>query len=344
MSRKLKLISAFLVLTTALAYIIHRARPWPPLPNSPVPLAELIEKSDLILHARVLKVEATPPIYTGTNRWLQKAAKRFRPDPRDFETAHLQVLQTIKGSAPDRVLADYPTAFTRSPLPETDWATKSMIVFLYWQHGAYHPVAYSYGTRLLKHKHADQILRLTGEFVAMDKITRRLARQRNRSEWFIKLIENPDTRWDGAASCLYDYAKLNQNITNLPPDLFRRLEAVAFRNEPLGPGDEILLNELASVHPRQVAQRVLNYFNAAIIPSEDKQDNFPQPWRCHGAMQLLARVATMPEKFKTDLNNAPYPNLSTAESRKHFINNYLPEIQTRLTQSGLLLEPRLASQ
>ena len=344
MSHKLKLISAFLVVAIAAAILIYRNRPWPPLPNSPVALAELIDKSDLILHAKVLKVENTPPLYTGTNRWLIKAARALRPDQRSFETAHLQVLQTIKGRATDRVLADYPIDFTRAPVPETDWSEKSMIVFLYWQRGAYHPVAYSYGTRLLKRKQAEDILRLSGEFVSMDRLTRRLVRQRARTEWFVKLIENADTRWDGAASALYDYAKHNQTLTNLPPDLLKRIETVAFRNEPLGPGDEILLDQLASLHPRKVAHRILNYFNAAIVPSADKQDNFPQPWRCHGAMQLLARIASMPEQFKTDFNNAPYPNLSTPQARQHFINTYLPEIHTRLIESGASPEARLAAQ
>jgi hypothetical protein len=218
-----------------------------------------------------------------------------------------------------------------------------MIVFLYWQHGAYHPVAYSYGTRLLKHKEADQILLLTGEFVEMDKLTRRVARQRNRAEWFIKLMENPDTRWDGAASCLYACSKQNQTLTNLPPDLFRRMEAVAFRDEPLGPGDDVLLPELAATHPRKVVERILNYFQTAAASPYDYPEKLPQPWRCYGAMQLLAKIADMPKEFIAGLNDAPFPNLSTPSARRDFIQTHLKEIQQRLNQKGLLPEPCVAA-
>jgi hypothetical protein len=44
----------------------------------------------------------------------------------------------------------------------------------------------------------------------------------------------------------------------------------------------------------------------------------------------------MSDSFKNRLDLAPYPNLSTANARHHFIDTYLPEIKQRLKESSLL--------
>src|SRR5215208_6717515 len=150
MSRKVKVsIASFAVAAVGLL-LVQRAREWPALPNSPVALGELIEKSELIVLARVTKVEnPLAPVYASTNRWVRKAIALVGGRDRQFSTAHLEILQSVKGPALDRALVDYPVGFTKAPNVTMNVSSESVVVFLYRQRGAYHPVAYSYGTRVL---------------------------------------------------------------------------------------------------------------------------------------------------------------------------------------------------
>jgi hypothetical protein len=143
-------------------------------------------------------------------------------------------------------------------------------------------------------------------------------------------------RWDGAASWVYANFQPGDAVGKLSADLVKRVEAVAFRDEPLAEGDELLLQELATTQRQKVVRRLLRYFEVAKRPPIEEADALKQPWRCHGAMQLLVRVAEMPEAFKKRLDHAPYPDMSSAKARREFINTYLPEIEKRLKESGLV--------
>ena len=334
MSRKVKaIVGAFVLAVIAGGFILHRARAWPALPNSPVPLGELIDKSDLVVHAKVMKVEsAASRVYSGTNRWVLQAMKVVGAQDRDFVTAHLEVLQGVKGPSVDRVLIDYPIGLATPPAVGTD---KTIVAFAYRQRGAYHPVAYSYGTRVLSRKDGEVLLRRVAELVATEKM-RSSAREKSRAEWLVKLIETPDMRWDGAASWVYSNVKPGDAVKRLSADLVKRVEAVAFRDEPLGEGDELLLQELAATQRQKVVRRLLRYFEVAKRSPINDDDILKQPWRCHGAMQLLVRVAEMPEAFKKRLDRAPYPDMSSSKARREFINAYLLEIEKRLKEVGLV--------
>jgi hypothetical protein len=335
MSRKFKVIAGtiFVVCALAVGLVFYKwAHAWPALPNSPTPLGELIQKSDLIVRAKVTKVEMpAAPLYGSTNKWIQKAVRLFGPEKREFRTAHFEVFQSVKGRAGDRIVVDYPIGLTSSPAPDTDWKSRTVVAFLYKQGGAYYPVAYAYGTRVLRHNEAEQVLRNVGDFLAIDKMGRG-DRENARAEWYVKLIENPETRWDGAASWMNESPRPGEALSKVATNLVRRLEAVAFRDEPLAQGDELLLREFAPSQPRKVVERLLGYFRVA------GNEELEQPWRCHGAMELLARVAGMPEVFREELNKAAYPDFSTVAARRVFIERYLPQIKKRLRDIGILEE------
>jgi hypothetical protein len=314
------------------AMIFSRARAWPALPNSPVALGELIDKSDLIVYAKVTKVEnPLAPFYRGTNRWVRKAIGLVGGQDRQFATAHLDVIQNIKGPAVDRVLVDYPVGFAKYPAITTEANIDGVVAFVYRQRGAYHPVAYSYGTKVLGRREADVLLRRAAELVATEKMSGS-ARERSRAEWFVKLMENPATRWDGAASWLYGSDHAGEALRKFPADLAKRVEAVALRDEPLGDGDDLLLRELAPAHAREVVQRVRNYFRFAT--KRDWDEAMEEPWRCLGAMELLIAITDMPPAFRERFRAAPYPNMSSAGERRNFIQAWLPEIETRLKGVG----------
>jgi hypothetical protein len=338
MSTRVKVTAAALIIliVIAAAILIERARAWPDLPNTPVALGELVDNSDLVFYANVTKID--PPqaaLYSGTNRWVKKFVALVGARDRQFATAHLEILQTVKGPALDRVAVDYPVDLTKVPTPMTSPNATSVLLFVYRQRGAYHPVAYSYGTKILSRKEADMILRQIAELIATEKLGAR-DRQRARAEWCVKLIENPAMRWDGAASWLYRSAKPGESLALLPPDLAARVRAVALRNEPLDEGDDLLLREFAPAHAREVVRRLLNYFQVAIDPS--REGPLEQPWRCFGAMQLLMRIAQMPKPFMDRLDFGPYPDFSNSRARQDFIGAYLPDIQKRLKEAKLVDE------
>src|ERR1041385_8584066 len=120
------------VLIVGSAIVMQRARAWPALPNSPVPLGELIEKSDLIVHAKVVKVEnPIAPLYANTNRWIQKAMKLLNAQERQFATAQFEIIQSIKGPAFDNVRVNYAVGFTKPPALTADSNAQNVVVFLY---------------------------------------------------------------------------------------------------------------------------------------------------------------------------------------------------------------------
>ena len=98
MSRKGKILAAAILAVVSIvagAVILRNAYTWPALPNSPTPLRELIEKSDLIVHAQVVKVEdAGKPAFASTNKWFLKAIKMLGAEEMKFTTAEFEVLQT----------------------------------------------------------------------------------------------------------------------------------------------------------------------------------------------------------------------------------------------------------
>lgn len=336
MSPKLKAVVVFGAMAVVILGAIgfSRARAWPALPNSPVALGELIDKSDLIIYAKVTKVEnPLAPFYRGTNRWVRKAVELVGGRDRQFATAHLDVIQSVKGPAVERVLVDYPVGFAKYPALTTDANVDGVVAFVYRQRGAYHPVAYSYGTKVLGRREADVLLRRAAEFVATEKMSK-ADRERGRAEWFVKLMENPATRWDGAASWLYKNGNAGEALRKLPPDLAKRVEAVALRDEPLGDGDDLLLREFAPAHAREVVRRVQSYFRFAT--KRDCDTPLEEPWRCLGAMELLIAIADMPPEFRERFKAAPYPNMSSAGARRDFIQTYLLEIETRLKGAGLV--------
>jgi hypothetical protein len=331
--RKFKIVAAVALVVIVGLIVFYRSREWPALPNSPVALGELIEKSDLIVQAKVMKVDGPQAaVYAGTNRWIQRVVRAVGGLDRKVATVHLEVMQGVKGPALDRVAADYPVEFARTPTLTKDSSAEGVIVFLYRQRGAYHPVAYSYGTKSLSGKEADIVLRWVGELVAADKMGGR-ERERYRAEWFVRLMENPTMRWDGVASWLSGSGKAGEALSKLPADLAKRVEAVAFRDEPLGGGDEMLLREFAPMHPKPVVRRILSYFSYA--RSWQSESELQEPWRCIGAVELLIRIAAMPKEFKDRFDASPYPDVGTPSARAQFFRAYLPEVEKRLTEAGL---------
>src|SRR5690349_4704942 len=98
-----------------------------------------------------------------------------------------------------------------------DTNTDNVAVFLARKSGAYQPVAFSYGTKILPRKQADHLLRYVAEFVASEKFPN-TERENYRAEWAVRMIENQTMRWDGAASWV-NYEKPGEALKNAPPQL-----------------------------------------------------------------------------------------------------------------------------
>ncbi len=217
----------------------------------------------------------------------------------------------------------------RGRFPRELVADSEVVAFLEGSRGNFRPVAASFGIKRVKGKESDVILKWVSAYVEIEKLSGQ-ERERRRAEWLVRLMENSEFRWDGAAGWINDKAKPGDALRKLPAELVKRVEAVAFRDEPLGAGDELLLRELSETRPQEVIQRLRRYFAAAAAPED--QGKFEEPWRCLGAMTLLSQVAKMPEEFRRALEMAPLPNLSAPKARAEFIDRYLPAIEARLAK------------
>ncbi len=329
MSSKAKAAVVVIAIVAVVAVMIFWARPGPATPNSPVPLRELIEKSDLVVYARVLKIETpSAPLASSTNRWAEKARSLLPKREKPMAIAHLGVMQTVKGRPVEKVIVNVPATVTYPP-PRLDRDSGHVLAFLSRQGGEYRPVAFKYGTKVVSRRQADILLRWISEFVATDKLAQP-ERETERDDWLVRLIEDPEWRWDGAASWM-DLEKPGEAVKKLPPNLAKRIEAVAFREEPLAAGDELLLRELAVARPKEATRRLLSYFQLAAQPGP-----LPQPWRCYGAMELLIQIAGMPATFRNEFVKAPYPDFSSSHARAGFIRTYLPAIEARLKEKALV--------
>src|SRR5437762_13515842 len=103
MSRQFKVIAGAVALASMVALVSFRTRAGPDLANSPAPLRELIEKSDLIVYAKVAKIDQPlAALSSVTNRWAERAIKLFGAWERRFVTVHLEVMQTVKGRPVER--------------------------------------------------------------------------------------------------------------------------------------------------------------------------------------------------------------------------------------------------
>jgi hypothetical protein len=327
-------VAAIVVIAIGFA-ILNYDPPVPPI-NAPVPLRELIEKSDLIVYATIGKVERPSAVTsTVTNKWVQKAMGILDAKRKPSGIAHLTVKQTAKGRPVETALVRFPPS-VNFPDPAKNPKADRAIAFLTGSLGNYRPVALSFGTKVVRREKADTLLRFISEFVAIEKLPRS-EREARRAEWLVRLIEEPSLRWDGAASWIGDNANPGEALKKLSPKLIERVEAVAFRDEPLAFGDDLLLRELAATRPRPVIRRVLRYLElASRKPANDTDAVFEEPWRCLGAVELLIQVAGMPPEFRERFRTASYPNLASSPSRAEFIDTYLPRIKARLKELALV--------
>jgi hypothetical protein len=334
-SWKLKAGFGALAVFALLAFLAVHRQSASPLPNSPVPLRELIDESTTIVFAKVEKVEIPKlPLPGVTNRWVERMKKLLPLREQPIAIGHLQVRQTVKGRATDKALLNVPESM-RARYPRELIEGTEVIAFLMGPPGNFRPVAASYGIKKVRGKESDALLKLISEYVEIEKLSGE-EKERRRAEWLVRLIENSEFRWDGAAGWIGERAKPGDALCKLPAELVKQVEAVAFRDEVLGAGDELLLRELSIARPKEVIERLRRYFAAAtatenlMLPTPDKPGVFKDPWRCLGAMTLLCEVAGMSEEFRRDLEMAPLPNLSTAKARGEFIGRYLPAIESRL--------------
>jgi hypothetical protein len=332
MSRWVKILAGGFFVLILGAFLAVKLRIPPPLPDTPIALRALIEKSDLIVYGRVEDWKAhSSRLASVTNRWAEKIINLMGKPQAPFVTAHLEVAQTLKGGSVDTALVDYPSDMMRSVTTKNTQSDK-VVAFLFRSGGVYYPLTLSYGMKVVDPKQSKALLRFVSEFVEAEKLGH-AEREHFKTEWMVRLMEYPPLRWHGAASWIDDRAKPGEALQKMTPELSKRIEAVAFRDEPLGDGDELLLRELAPARPQQVARRLLRYFEVAV--RSDNQNKLAQPWHCHGAMQLLIQVGGMPAAFKERFEAAPYPDVSWPESRARFVNLYLPEIEARLRETGL---------
>jgi hypothetical protein len=151
-------------------------------PIPPVPLWELLQKSDLVLLAKVVEVDPIAEQEDGTRRW-------------DSAIARLQVVEVWKGEPTDRVEVPYP-ANLLCPAPPRYEKGETVLAFLARsEEGTWATVGLSYGTLYPQTEEVedyraairDASVLMKGETVSLQ----------SRLEWLSAIAARRGTRWHG---------------------------------------------------------------------------------------------------------------------------------------------------
>lgn len=155
-------------------------------PISPVPLWELVEGSETIVYAEILKI-------------TEKPACKSDPEAEEcfFESAvaTLRILETWKGPAAGEIQVPFP-ANLMCPAPPRYIKGEEVVAFLSRDRNRWTTVGLSYGTLYPEGRQEWEDLRaMTGRAVSLQRAGK--VRPEDRLDWLVEAASRPGTRWHG---------------------------------------------------------------------------------------------------------------------------------------------------
>jgi len=256
-------------------------------PIEPVTLRSLIERSDLIVWATV---EAPPQDPNKTKLILSF----FGESP-----ARLRTTSLVKGALPSGLIKVYFDPNLICPAPPRFPPGSNVLAFLYQDQksGELHTVALDYGAKILSSEdakayitHIQAYLTTTQNVVGRDKALRI-------TEWLVKCVEDPVTRWEGAAELAERSAILRQTRQSefaplLTVPQIARLSNVLFRAEYITSGELPLITLFRTRAKAQTIVCIDAYLRKAAQKHTATNgwsaladhDDFPEPWNIFDVM------------------------------------------------------------
>jgi hypothetical protein len=283
-------------------------------PIEPVPLRQLIEKSDLIVLAIV---EPYPR--------QQKNARSPFAEIRGTSPAHLRPIMLLKGkvsealiqvhfqpnlicpSPPEFRVGGKVLAFLKRNTPDEPYRDRQLSLTnpILITNG-FETVGLSYGAKEVSEQEGQaysetikEYLQLTAEHVGEAKL-------RMTTEWLVKCVENRHAGWDAAYELCRRENWRGKKVTNefaphLTESHMARLSNVLFQAEFLTGREWPLIRMFQDTAKSQVFSFLLRYLQRANLlkppmdPVLSHSDSFPSPWLVSDAMHLVADLLASKE-------------------------------------------------
>jgi hypothetical protein len=173
-------LSSKALLAAGLAVVVPAGAHAYPIP--PVPLWGLVEQSETIVVAKVVKVE--------------EPRGKGKDDDMSLAVATLRVLETWKGPAQGEIEVKFPAGLI-CPAPPRYFEGEDVVAFLAGEDGGWGPtVGLSYGTLYPDGREELNDLReMVRRAVALQ--ARRSVQEVDRADWLVEAAIRPGTRWHG---------------------------------------------------------------------------------------------------------------------------------------------------
>jgi len=164
-------------------FVLGLAAPAGAYPIPPSTLWELTEEADLVVLATVVRTEP---------------GQESEKDPFTRDVAVLQVKEVWKGKVGAEVRVSYSSGMI-CPAPPRFEPLLDVVAFLERTRDgkSYHVGSLSYGTLYPEFRDLPAFRSLVKEAMALQASADKSAAARNRTEWLVKAVEEPATRWHG---------------------------------------------------------------------------------------------------------------------------------------------------
>lgn len=253
-------------------------------PIEPVSLRTLIEKSELIIYAKVEPPPARKP-----------RVEAFKASPFGGESpARLRMLSVLKGTSPTGLVNVYFNPNMVCPSPPRFSANSNVLAFLvsFPASNGFRTVGLHYGAKLLSEEDASRYARHIRDYLAFLPEVDPKRKALRITEWLVQCAEDAVTRHEGAEELADGRTMLGKPTRSkfgplLSASQMSRLSNVLFQAKLPTSGELALTPLFKNSAKPQLAQLYLRYLRQAarpFLPQNDlipDRDAFPEPWNVY---------------------------------------------------------------
>jgi hypothetical protein len=307
----------------------------PAFPIQPVTLRQLIENSDLIVFAKVEAAPAKPDKKDVILVW------RHRQSP-----ARLRPISVLKGTAPTGLIEVHFDPNLVCPSPPSFPEGSNVMAFLQRNVGSngFHTVSLSYGAVSVSPEEARAYTSHIEDYLSITREADGEGKSRHVTEWLVKCVEDPVTRWEGAADLcgrqwLSTQRRKSEFADYLTGPQIARLSNVLFNAKFVGSGELALMDIFKTTAKPQLVKFVIRYLRTAAQPAPrgnkvgPDRDDFAEPWNVYDVMVLAAELVDS-EQARAIVKESVRTDFFEASERMSRVRKFLPVLEQAASKAG----------
>lgn len=317
-------------------------------PIEPVSLRTLIERSDLIVHGKVLNVRGD---HTKQIEEMETELATTDPRLREFKESHIEllkrmgpmtgiatakigVLDILKGKIGPEVSIQYHAGLTCPAPPRFPLGTNLILFLKSDGRGNLETVGLSYGAVEVSPEQAQIFRHRVTEYLEIISESDPAKKSARTVDWLVSVAEDPLTRWDGAAELVERKTFRGQKISAplgemLTTNHLLKLKSAVLQSTTMNGGDRAILKLVSKDDPLTVARHVIAYLERAKQPgppAEESRDSFVDPWDIYDSLFFLAELGDDTDRFKQVMNGTLRTAfMDGAQQRVTLTSKFLPE-------------------